>query len=325
MRAPELWRRRGLVSTLLLPAAGLYAAAGALRWRLATPWRAPVPVLCVGNLVAGGAGKTPVAASLARLLVERGAAPHLLSRGYGGSLAGPVRVDPDRHRADQVGDESLLLARDAPVWVARDRVAAARAAVAAGADLLILDDGFQNPSLAKDFSLLVIDGGYGFGNGRVLPAGPLRETVSSGLARADAVAVLGDDEAAIADRCGTLPVLATLLAPQEAGSFAGMRVVAFAGIGRPEKFFATVARLGADLVEQRGFADHHLYTAAELAALAETAQRNRARLVTTEKDWVRLPDAWRDRVEIVRVAAQWRDQDALLQLLAPVMLSRRAA
>lgn len=325
MRAPELWRRRGLLSTLLLPAAGLYAAAGALRWRLATQWRAPVPVLCVGNLVAGGAGKTPVAASLARLLAERGAVPHLLSRGYGGTLAGPVRVDPDRHRADQVGDEPLLLAREAPVWVARDRVAAAREAVAAGADLLILDDGFQNPSLAKDFSLLVVDGAYGFGNGRVLPAGPMRERLSTGLARADAVAVLGEDEAGIAARCGRLPVLAATLAPQEAGGLAGARAVAFAGIGRPEKFFLTLGRLGVEIVEQRGFADHHPYTEAELAALAGTAQRLGARLITTAKDHVRLPDVWRARVEVLRVAAEWRDPDALLQLLAPVVLSGRAA
>jgi tetraacyldisaccharide 4'-kinase len=325
VRAPDFWRSRGFVSTLLLPAAGLYAAAGALRRRMATPWRAPIPVVCVGNLVVGGAGKTPVVASLARLIAKGGAAPHLLSRGYGGSLAGPVRVDPDRHRADEVGDEPLLLAREAPVWVARDRVAGAREAVAAGADLLILDDGFQNPSLAKDFSLVVVDGAYGFGNGRVLPAGPLRETVSVGLARADAVAVLGEDETGAGARCGRLPVLAAVLAPQDAAGLAGARVVAFAGIGRPEKFFATLGALGAQLVARHGFADHHPYTEAELVALFATAERAGARLVTTEKDRVRLPEAWRARVDVLRVAAEWREPEALLQLLERVVLSRRAA
>jgi tetraacyldisaccharide 4'-kinase len=325
VRAPELWRRRGLASTLLLPAAWLYAAAGALRQRAVRSWRAPIPVLCVGNLVAGGAGKTPIAASLARLLAERGAVPHILSRGYGGRLAGPVRVDPARHTAAEVGDEPLLLAREAPVWVARDRVAGARAAVAAGAGLLILDDGFQNPALAKDFSLLVVDGGYGFGNRRVIPAGPLREPIASGLARAHALVLLGVDETGAARRVGALPCLSASLDALEPRRFAGAAVVAFAGIGRPEKFFATLEGVGAHLVERCAFPDHHPFSEADLAALAETAQRAGARLVTTEKDWVRLPPAWAERAETLPVAAKWRDPEALIGLLRPFVLSRPAS
>jgi tetraacyldisaccharide 4'-kinase len=321
VRAPEFWRRRDLISTLLLPAAALYAAAGAWRQRRTTPWRAPVPVICVGNLVAGGAGKTPVTASLARLLAGRGAVPHILARGYGGTLAGPVRVDPARHRAEEVGDEPLLLAREAPVWIGRDRAEAAREASRAGAGLLILDDGFQNPSLAKDLSFLVVDGAYGFGNGRVIPAGPLREPIARGLGRAHAVVVLGADEGGVARACGALPQLAAMLEPCEPARFAGGVFVAFAGIGRPEKFFATLERSGARLAARRAFPDHHPFAEEELAALAGMARGQGARLVTTEKDAVRLPPPWRERVETLPVAVGWRDEAALLALIDRFVLS----
>jgi tetraacyldisaccharide-1-P 4'-kinase len=189
---PEFWARRGLLSSLLLPLAWAYAGGAAARQAWTQPFRASVPVICVGNLVAGGAGKTPVALSLASRLLARGHAVHILSRGYAGSLAGPVQVDRMRHGAAEVGDEPLLLAACAPTWVARDRVAGANAAIAAGAGMLLLDDGLQNPRLAKTLSLLVVDGGSGFGNGRVLPAGPLREKLASGLASADRVVLMGD-------------------------------------------------------------------------------------------------------------------------------------
>ncbi len=214
VRAPEFWAQPGLVPSLLAPLATLYAAGAAARAMFASPFRAPVPVLCIGNLVAGGAGKTPIVLSLAELLRRQGRHPHIVSRGYGGRLAGPIAVDPAGHRAADVGDEPLLLARAAPCWVARDRVAGAKAAVAAGADLVLLDDGFQNPSLAKDLSLVVVDGAYGFGNRQVMPAGPLREPIEVGLARAGAVVIIGADEshaeAALARR---LPVLHAALAP----------------------------------------------------------------------------------------------------------------
>ena len=312
LRAPEFWARPGLAGQLLEPLGRAHAAAGAARRALTRPWHATVPVLCVGNLVAGGAGKTPVALDLARRLAARGARPHLLSRGYGGSEAGPLAVDPARHGAQDVGDEALLLAHAAPTWISADRVAGARAAIAAGARLVVMDDGFQNPGLAKDLSLLVIDGTYGFGNGRVIPAGPLREPIAAALARADAVVVMGADEAGVARRLGGKRVLAARLAPVAA--IAGP-AIAFAGIGRPEKFFRTLVESGATLVAKHGFPDHHRYGAAELARLGDAAQRAGARLVTTAKDWVRLPQAWRERVEVLEIEVAWQDAAALDTLL----------
>ncbi|HUZ72783.1 MAG TPA: tetraacyldisaccharide 4'-kinase [Stellaceae bacterium] len=316
--APEFWNRPGLGAQLLEPLAWAFAAAGAARRALAHPYRAPVPVLCVGNLVAGGAGKTPVVLSLARRLTAQGARPHLLSRGYGGSEAGPLAVDPARHDAAQVGDEALLLAQVAPTWIARDRAAGARAAAAAGAGIIVMDDGFQNPSLVKDRALLVVDGGYGFGNGRVMPAGPLRERVPAALARADAVVLMGADADGVAARLGGARVLRAELVAVASTVPAG-RVVAFAGIGRPEKFFRTVAATGAIVVARHAFADHHRYGAAELERLGRDAEAAGARLVTTAKDAVRLPQAWRARVSVLEVEVRWQDDAALKALLAPVV------
>jgi tetraacyldisaccharide 4'-kinase len=315
---PEFWSRGGWVPSLLSPVAHAYAAMGAARRAWTASYRASVPVICVGNLTLGGAGKTPIVESLARLFTARGRSPHILTRGYGGSAAGPLRVDPARHGADEVGDEALLLARVAPVWVARDRAAGARAAVKAGALRLLLDDGFQNPTLAKDVSLLAIDGVYGFGNGRVIPAGPLREPAPVGLARADAVVVIGEDRAGIAQHLA-VPMLRAELAPINAADFAGRRVLAFAGIGRPEKFFASLEGAGATLAARHAFPDHHRYRPSELGKLADEASALSAALVTTEKDSVRLPPAWRARVETLAVAIQWRDEVALRRLLAAVL------
>lgn len=306
MRTPEFWQRRSLASHLLAPAGWAYAAGGWLRQRLVRAQRAPVPVVCVGNLVAGGAGKTPTVLALAEVL--RPHRPHALTRGYGGRLAGPVRVDPAHHSAADVGDEPLLLARGLPTWVARDRVAGARAAAEAGAGLVLMDDGFQNPSLTKDVALLVADAAQGFGNGRCLPAGPLREPARRGLARADAVVVIG--EGALPLPAGK-PVFRAHLRPLgDAGQWQTRAVVAFAGIGRPEKFFATLRALGADLRKTHAFPDHHRYGAAELDRLLRDAGAS-AVLVTTEKDYVRLPPEWRERVETLPVALQFEDPDAV--------------
>lgn len=312
---PDFWARPGLVSTLLQPLAWGYAASSAARIAWTRPWRAAVKVICIGNLVVGGAGKTPVALSLAARLSASGRAPHILSRGYGGRLEGPVRVDPARHQADDVGDEPLLLAASAPTWVARDRRAGAEAAISAGAKLLLLDDGHQNPRLAKDLSLLVVDGEYGFGNGSVLPAGPLREPIAAGLARAQAVVLLGEDRAGIAPLLAGRPLLRARLVPEHAAGFAGRSIVAFAGIGRPAKFFATLEGCGAQLVARHGFPDHHPYREAELRRLQQEADASRALLVTTAKDAVRLPPSWRARIAVLRVAIAWEDERALDALL----------
>jgi tetraacyldisaccharide 4'-kinase len=272
-------------------------------------------VLCVGNLVAGGSGKTPVVLSLARLFMERGIAVHIVTRGYGGRLAGPVRVDPARHDANAVGDEALLLAAAAPCWVAKHRPSAIAVAAEAGADLVLLDDGFQNPSVAKDLSLLVVDAEYGFGNGRVMPAGPLREPVAAGLARADAIVLIGDTPMPPELRNASSPALRAELAALNGDRLRDARLVAFAGIGRPEKFFATLRRLGAQLAASEAFPDHHPYRAAEIARLRETATRHDAQLVTTAKDWVRLsPDLQRD-IDVLDVEIRWREPTILRQLL----------
>jgi len=318
MRAPEFWTRPNGPGKFLAPLGCAVAAVARLRRRMSSPWRSPVPVICVGNLVAGGAGKTPVALALGVLLLEQGRHIHFLSRGYGGRLTGPVRVDPARHTARDVGDEPLLLAEIAPCWIARNRVDGAKAAIAAGADIIVMDDGFQNNALVKSLSLLVIDGGYGFGNGLVMPAGPLREPVAEGLARADAAIIMAPDTRGVAALLGdaNLPVLLARLAVlPSAERLAGRKVVAFAGIGRPEKFFATLEELGCILVERYGFADHHNYSVEEIMLIAETADAAEAVPVTTAKDYARLnPDA-RAMVERVGVTLEWRNQaeiDALL-------------
>jgi len=317
--APEFWASGGVLPALLAPLGWAYGAAGALRRLRAVPYRAPVPVLCVGNLVAGGAGKTPVALDLAQRLGAMGREPHLLTRGYGGTLAGPIRVEHDRHSHRDVGDEALLLAAVAPTWVARDRAAGARAAVAAGARTLVLDDGFQNPSLVQDVRLLVIDGDYGFGNGRVIPAGPLREPISTGLGRATAVVLLGEDRAGVGARVGGVPLLHARLVPaKSADSFSGGGVIAFAGIGRPEKFFRTLEGSGARVIARHAFPDHHAYDDATLERLAAAAAAAKARLVTTEKDFVRLPERFRASIATLPIAVEWTDPAALAAVLAPI-------
>lgn len=325
MRAPEFWARGGLASLLLLPAAGTWAAVGALRRLLTRPERPPVRVVCIGNLVAGGGGKTPLVLAVCRRLVALGRTPHVLSRGHGGRLKGPLRVDPGRHTARDVGDEPLMLAAHGPVWIGADRAASARAAAAAGADVVVMDDGFQNPGLAKDLSILAVDGAYGLGNGRVMPAGPLREPVRCGLARAQAVVLAGADRHGLADRLGApdRPVLQAALRPgPEALALAGVPVYAFAGIARPEKFFATLEQVGVVLAGSRGFPDHHAYGPDEIMEMAETAQRLGARLVTTEKDHVRLDPEARPMAEAIPVTLVLDDPAALDVLLARALERR---
>jgi tetraacyldisaccharide 4'-kinase len=294
VQAPQFWwREAGPAAALLAPAAGVYGAVAAARLAHAGE-RAGVPVLCVGNPTLGGSGKTPTALMLARLLIGTGERPFLLSRGYGGALAGPVTVDPRHHRAIDVGDEPLLLARCAPTVIARDRVAGARAARTAGASVIVMDDGFQNPALAKDLSVLVVDARRGVGNGRVFPAGPLRAPLDAQLARAQAVLMIGDGLTAqpivVAAEARGLRAFRGRLTP-DADAVAALqrhRVLAFAGIGDPDKFFATLAAAGIEAPVRRGFPDHHPYTAADAAALLAAADRDGLMPVTTEKDLVRL-------------------------------------
>jgi tetraacyldisaccharide 4'-kinase len=297
MREPAFWwREASVAATLLAPLSAAYGAVAAARLRRRGRW-AGVAVVCVGNLTVGGAGKTPTALAVARMLAAAGRRPAFLSRGYGGASAGPLAVDPARHGATDVGDEPLLLARAAPTIVARDRVAGARLAGRTGADVIVMDDGFQNPSLAKDFSVLAIDGRRGIGNGRVIPAGPLRAPLGAQLARAHALVVIGDSSsgagvsivlAGARDR--GIPVFRAHLRPDAAfaAALGGHRVLAFAGIGDPAKFFATLAAAGIAVAATRGFGDHHRYTRSEVQALCEDADRDDLVLVTTEKDVARM-------------------------------------
>ncbi|MGC2202992.1 MAG: tetraacyldisaccharide 4'-kinase [Stellaceae bacterium] len=319
---PHFWAEPpGFLAHLLSPIAMGWDAAGRCREALSQPYKAPAPVLCVGNLVVGGAGKTPVALALAAHLNQHGAAVHVVTRGYGGRLSGPVRVDPLLHVATDVGDEALLLACRAPCWIARERSAGVRAAIAAGAQTVLLDDGFQNPTVAKTLSLVVVDAAYGFGNGRVIPAGPLRESLSRGLARADAVVLIGGESATPRLRIADIPVLTATLDPIAGERMAGSRVLAFAGIGRPEKFFETLRAVGAVLVATRKFPDHHPFQVEEVEDMRRDAQRAQAYLVTTAKDFVRVPAASRAGIEILEVEIRWSDPVALAGLIKPVVLS----
>jgi tetraacyldisaccharide 4'-kinase len=306
MRAPEIWSRNDAVSRLALaglaPLGGLYNASVAWRARHARPYRARAKVVCVGGLTAGGSGKTPVAMAVADAAKALGLKPVFLSRGYRGRLRGPLEVDPRIHVAEDVGDEPLLLARVAPAVIARARDEGARLADALKADVIVMDDGHQNFSIEKDLSLVVVDAEEGFGNRRVLPAGPLRENVAQGLSRADAVVVVGS---------GPLPrlddfrgaILRARIEPDRSVPLAGARLVAFAGIGRPKKFFDSLERLGATIIEAKAFGDHHAYAAADLAELKARARASDARLYTTEKDFARLSAEDREGISALPVRA----------------------
>jgi tetraacyldisaccharide 4'-kinase len=294
MHEPAFWHRpSSLLSRLLIPFGALYGAIAARR--LVRPGaRAGVPVICVGNYHVGGAGKTPTVIALAGILRSLGETPAVLSRGYGGRLQGPVRVDPQKHAAADVGDEPLMMAGTIPVIVSRRRAAGIAPARALGASVLLLDDGFQNPALEKDISLIVIDGDRGLGNERAFPAGPLRAPLPPQLARTDALTIVGDGTAASKvaasiDAQGGL-VLRARLIPDGASvaTLRGRRVYAFAGIGDPARFFRSLRACGIDVVAERAFDDHHPFSQRDIADLQTIAERDGLTLVTTEKDLARL-------------------------------------
>jgi tetraacyldisaccharide 4'-kinase len=317
MRPPEFWTRQDffsrLVVALLAPFGWLYGASVVYRARHTVRYRPSAKVVCVGNLTVGGTGKTPIALEIARMLLERGARPVFLTRGYGGKVRGPAFVAAD-DRATLVGDEPLLLVSIAPVIISRDRAAGAKLAEESGFDTIIMDDGHQNFSLAKDLSLVVVDAETGFGNNWVLPAGPLREPVAQGLQRADAVIINGDGTPSEIART-TLPSIRARLAPIGDASWNGKRVVAFAGIGRPEKFFTSLAGTGANIIEARPYGDHHIYTQSEVARLKARAGAENAALVTTEKDYVRLTRAEREGIVCLPARITFDDPEPLDRLL----------
>lgn len=329
LRAPRFWWRETatLLARLLQPLGSLYGRI-TLR-RIRQPGTdAGLPVICVGNFIAGGAGKTPTAIAIARLLEERGEKPFVLMRGYGGRLAGPVEVDPDRHRAADVGDEPLLMARHARTVIARDRVAGARLARGLGASIVVMDDGLQNPSLVKQLKLAVVDGSSGVGNGFCLPAGPLRAPLAEQLGEVDAIIVIGPGDAgervAAIARARKKPVLAAGLKPADAAveRLRGRKVVALSGIGRPEKFAATLREAGATIAAEQAHGDHHAYEAGDVAAALAAAREHSALIATTEKDWTKLAplwpeDAWGSLV-VVPVSLVFAEPADIAGLLAPL-------
>ena len=320
MRQPGFWQTDTWVSDLLAPLAFGYDFVRRRLGRGQAPRKVSVPVICVGNLTAGGAGKTPAALSLGRLLAAKGCKVHFLTRGYRGREKGSLQVDPSQHSADDVGDEALLLAAAAPTWVARNRVAGAEAAIRSGAGVIVMDDGFQNHSLARDLSVLVIDGPYGLGNRRLLPAGPLREPVDGGLARADAVVIVGEDRQGWSRRCpeGQRLLRAALHPAEGAQELKSRRLYAFAGIARPEKFFDTLQDLGAEVAGRRRFPDHHRYQAWQIDQILEEAAALKATAITTEKDAVKIDSDRRRQLLVLPVELTWEDPAQLEALLAKV-------
>lgn len=304
MKTPRFWQSKNFISTALLPASYLYGIGAWLDQSCTSPKRAPLPVISVGNLTAGGAGKTPMVLAFVSILTSLGYVPHILTRGYGG-------MGPTAHRVAQdddwriVGDEPLLLARAAPTWVGRDRLATAVAAKNAGATILVCDDALQHHALYKDISLLVIDGPYGFGNGRLLPSGPLREPISAAAHRIDAVVMIGTDTQACAATF-TQPTFAAQLAPA-ATNLSASPYFAFAGIGRPEKFYDSLRSLGVTLADTQDFPDHYPYRQTDLDQLRARAQALGATLITTEKDALKLPASQRGAVTVLPVSLQLAD------------------
>lgn len=319
MKTPAYWNSSNLISNLLLPLGKIYAAATALRVRKASR-KADCPVICVGNLTAGGTGKTPTAIAIAGILQKNGYNPYFVSRGYGGKRQGII-VDPMRHSARDVGDEPLLLARQAEVSINAERYLAAQKAVEKGADVVIMDDGFQNPTLYKDLGLLVFDGGFGIGNGRPIPAGPLRESLENGLKRADAAIILGEDRYNLCKRLGDIPVFYGKIAahcPQDV-SRPG---IAFAGIGRPEKFYQSLRECQIELLETINFPDHHFYQTEELQTIIDKARQQNADIYTTAKDYVKIPTELQPYFQILEIEIIWDNpekfEDFILNRLARI-------
>lgn len=321
MHTPEFWNRRGVLSHILLPLALMYDALRQLRLARTTATRISVPVLCIGGITAGGAGKTPLALYIGERMKAHGRSAFFLSRGYGGRLKDPTLVDPSNHTSFDVGDEALLLATVLPTVIAADRVRGAQLAVSEGADIIIMDDGLHNPTIAKTRSILVIDGSVGFGNGFMLPAGPLRAPLEETLGKVDALFIVNPTENFSLPKheaLSTKPIFTAISQPVDGTFVQNKRWVAFCGLAYPQKFFTTLHNLGGHIMATRSFADHYPYTADDIAGLRRMAAAHGAQLITTAKDFVRLPEHERGGISVLSIQLVLDQEQAFEEWLSPL-------
>ncbi len=308
MKTPTFWNKKNLFVYCLLPFSWIYHCVTTLRFKLKKPYKSHLPVICIGNLTAGGTGKTPVSIAIADILKQKGKNPFFISRGYGGKVKNII-VYNYNNCAKDVGDEPLLLSKIAPVSINSDRAEAAKLALKGGANSLIMDDGFQNPGLYKDISFLVFNGKLGIGNGAVIPAGPLRETFTSGIKRASALIIIGNDETDIAKKTD-LPVFFADIT-EEQPNIKNKNIFAFAGIGYPEKFYNSLKKVGLNVVNTQDFPDHHFYTEKELNKIIETAQKQNLEIFTTSKDFVKIPTNMQKHFNVLNIKINWRNQKSV--------------
>jgi len=332
LHSPPFWYRQKttkdiFLKTILTPLSWIYGWLARKRFELYFPVPMEKPIICVGNLVTGGAGKTPAVLALVDLLKDSGFNPHLLTRGYGGLEPGPIQVNPDTDSSHDVGDEAMLLVKKAPTWVSTNRPLGAQAAMDSGANIVVMDDGFQNPVIYKDFSFVIIDGAVGFGNKKLLPAGPLREPIDSGLSRANAVLIVGEDKLRVADRIAAMSDIPILFASTSIDKdnidIKEKKLVAFAGLARPEKFKYTLECGGADIVEWQAFPDHHPYSEADIEDLIKIAEHKEAELITTRKDYVRIPEKFKDKIHQLSITMVWQDKTAIMPLIEEALEKRQ--
>ncbi len=327
MKAPRFWSSKNIISTLLLPFSWIYYAISKINYAHITPVTLPIPVICVGNLTVGGAGKTPVALHIGELLKKKNINAFFISRGYGGNQKSPLRVDVEKHSAQQVGDEPLLLAQILPTIVGRNRVEAANLALSQGAEMIVMDDGFQNPSLTKNLSFIVVDRRLSFGNERLLPAGPLREKVASGLKRANAIVIINPANF-MPTSLPNIPFLLARSHPKPSmTALNGKKIIAFCGIAIPHKFYYMLKNAGAEIVEKISFADHYYYKQKDLLLLHKKAKEHDAMLVTTSKDVARMAKDFKKEIKDIHAAEMelvFENQDKLETLIEAAINAKKS-
>ena len=320
MRTPNHWQNNNVLSRLLMPFGWIYFQLSLWRHKIARSVDIGVPVICVGNIVAGGAGKTPTVMYLGKLLSKR-LKVAFLTRGYGGAFSGPIKVNPHKHTFQDVGDEALLLSKIAPTWVSKNRLDGGLAAKLDGAQIILMDDGFQNPTIGKTFSILVFDGPYGVGNNQLIPSGPLRETLGRGMSRADAVVIIGEDlhdlQSKIPENIPLFSVTTSPIIPKKLK--VAKSVIGFAGIGRPRKFLETLKTLNVEIQDFVPFPDHHKFRNCEIEDLIRRASETGAQLVTTTKDFVRLPPNTKNSIIAMDIELNWANQNQIKALLEQVL------